>query len=113
MQITIISPSEVRVDGINYGAVADTIKNNPLLTSDIQIALVKFFQAREATFATLQAQFNALAAAGQQVKSALMSGDAKAIQAIIVEYEKPIKDKRMEEIDAQIATLQKEKQELV
>ena len=38
--ITIDSPGSVLVDGKHYGAVADTIANNPQLASDIQQALV-------------------------------------------------------------------------
>jgi hypothetical protein len=37
--IEIISATETRVNGINYGKVADTIANNPGLTSEIQVAL--------------------------------------------------------------------------
>jgi hypothetical protein len=37
--VEIISPAEVRIDGANYGAVADTIANNPQLASAIQLAL--------------------------------------------------------------------------
>jgi len=48
---TIESPSSVSVDGINYGAVADCIANNPHLASDIQRALVAYDDAQKSAHA--------------------------------------------------------------
>lgn len=39
MNVQVISPTEVRVNGENLGAVADVIANHPNLASDIQRAL--------------------------------------------------------------------------
>ena len=49
--ITIESPHSVLVDGKHYGAVADTIANNPQLASDIQRALVAYDDAQRAAHA--------------------------------------------------------------
>jgi dGTP triphosphohydrolase len=43
-KIEIISPSEIRVDGVNYGAAIDCIPNNPKLAPGIQRALVAWHQ---------------------------------------------------------------------
>jgi hypothetical protein len=48
---TIDSPGSVLVDGKHYGAVADTIANNPQLASDIQRALVAYDDAQKAAHA--------------------------------------------------------------
>lgn len=48
---TIDSPGSVLVDGKHYGAVADTIANNPQLASDIQLALVAYDDAQKAAHA--------------------------------------------------------------
>ena len=50
--VIVVSPSEVHVDGSNFGAVADTIANNPSLASDVQIALAAWWTAAQADFAT-------------------------------------------------------------
>jgi len=49
--ITLESPHSVLVDGKHYGAVADTIANNPQLASDIQRALVAYADALRAAHA--------------------------------------------------------------
>ena len=49
--ITLESPHSVNVDGKHYGAVADTIANNPQLASDIQRALVAYDEAQKAAHA--------------------------------------------------------------
>ena len=49
--ITLESPHSVLVDGKHYGAVADTIANNPQLASDIQRALVAYDDALRAAHA--------------------------------------------------------------
>ena len=49
--ITLESPHSVLVDGKHYGAVADTIANNPQLASDIQRALVAYDDAQRAAHA--------------------------------------------------------------
>ena len=49
--INIESPHSVLVDGKHYGAVCDTIANNPQLASDIQRALVAYDEALRAAHA--------------------------------------------------------------
>ena len=49
--INIESPHSVLVDGKHYGAVCDTIANNPQLASDIQRALVAYDDAQRAAHA--------------------------------------------------------------
>ncbi len=41
-KIIIESAKAVLVDGVNYGAVADTITNNKQLTSDVQLSLLDY-----------------------------------------------------------------------
>lgn len=45
--VTVISVESVLVDGEHYGAVCDTIANNPHLASDIQMALAVFIKAQK------------------------------------------------------------------
>ena len=67
--ITLESPHSVLVDGNHYGAVADTIANNPQLASDIQRALVAYADAlRAAHFAALEERDRIHAEAMQDAK---------------------------------------------
>ena len=71
--IEIISPNEVRIDGQNYGAVIDTIANNPQMAADLQRALVAWHAG-------------VLAAQAQAIKDA-QDGAAKDIADKTVELE--------------------------
>jgi hypothetical protein len=69
-EVIIVSASSVTVDGVNYGAPIDAMKNNPQLTAAIQAALIVWQNQRLADVATAQA---AQAAAEVKLK-ALVDG---------------------------------------
>jgi hypothetical protein len=82
--ITIESPHSVLVNGSHYGAVCDTIANNPQLASDIQRALVAYDAALRAEHAAEIAALNqthAEALAVEADKAAALKADRAKLQA--------------------------------
>jgi hypothetical protein len=82
--ITIESPHSVLVNGSHYGAVCDTIANNPQLASDIQRALVAYDEALRAEHAAQIAalkQTHADALAVEADKAAALKADRAGLQA--------------------------------
>jgi hypothetical protein len=82
--ITLESPHSVLVDGKHYGAVADTIANNPQLASDIQRALVAYDAALRAEHAAQIAALNqthADALALEADKAAALKAERAGLQA--------------------------------
>jgi multidrug resistance efflux pump len=66
--ITVISPSNILVNGIPAGALADTIANRPELTSDIQLALEAYDAQRSAAYQSSIASIgSSLDAAHEQI----------------------------------------------
>ncbi|MBW4540677.1 MAG: hypothetical protein KME43_16235 [Myxacorys chilensis ATA2-1-KO14] len=57
--IGIIDPSNVLVDSVNFGAVADTIANNPKLASAIQTALQQWWETKQQEFEAEKAEIAA------------------------------------------------------
>lgn len=88
--ILVQSPISVTVDGVNFGAVADTIKNNPALASEVQRAL-------EAWFDDYKAQV-------EVVKTAA-DGATAALKAALADAQKALADKNAQ-VSAGIATIQ-------
>ena len=82
--IIIESPHSVLVNGSHYGAVCDTIANNPQLASDIQRALVAYDEALRAEHAAQIAALNqthADALAVEADKAAALKADRAGLQA--------------------------------
>ena len=82
--IIIESPHSVLVNGSHYGAVCDTIANNPQLASDIQRALVAYDKALRAEHAAQIAalkQTHADALAVEADKAAALKADRAGLQA--------------------------------
>jgi hypothetical protein len=82
--IIIESPHSVLVNGSHYGAVCDTIANNPQLASDIQRALVAYDEALRAEHAAQIAalkQTHADALAVEADKAAALKADRAGLQA--------------------------------
>jgi hypothetical protein len=82
--ITIESPHSVLVNGSHYGAVCDTIANNPQLASDIQRALVAYDTAlRDEHAAQIAAlnQTHAEALAVEADKAAALKAERTVLQA--------------------------------
>jgi hypothetical protein len=82
--IIIESPHSVLVNGSHYGAVCDTIANNPQLASDIQRALVAYDAALRADHAAQIAalkQTHADALAVEADKAAALKADRAGLQA--------------------------------
>lgn len=107
--VIVNSPNDVLVDGDAFGAVADTIANNPQLASDIQVAL----QAKWSEIvSSSQAIVSAVTAEREQalsdlsfLREAALSGNPEAIAAALV----PHKEKEIIAIDLQIAELEAKK----
>lgn len=131
--ILVQSPISVTVDGVNFGAVADTIKNNPALASGVQRALVDWFDdhkaqaevalsvakaGADATIATKDANLTALSAAVTQARAVILDekvndeDTVKALKAQIDEFDRPAIDKEKAALDAQIADLQAKRDSL-
>jgi hypothetical protein len=82
--IIIESPHSVLVNGSHYGAVCDTIANNPQLASDIQRALVAYDEALRAEHAAQIAalkQTHADALAVEADKAAALKAEQAGLQA--------------------------------
>jgi hypothetical protein len=82
--INIESPHSVLVNGSHYGAVCDTIANNPQFASDIQRALVAYDEALRAEHAAQIAALNqthAEALAVEADKAAALKADRAGLQA--------------------------------
>ena len=56
--IVINSPTSVVVDGVDNGAVADCIANNPAIASDVQNALVDFVATKDAATQAVVDDYN-------------------------------------------------------
>lgn len=131
--ILVQSPVSVTVDGVNFGAVADTIKNNPALASGVQRALETWFDdykaqaevalslakaGADATIATKDASLTALSAAVTQARAVILDEKVndeetvKALKAQIDEFDRPEIEKKEASLDAQISKLQAEKDAL-
>lgn len=107
--VIVNSPTDVRVDGDAFGAVADTIANNPQLASDIQVALQvrwdELLASSQAAVSVAEAD-KALALSDLTVlREAALSGSPEAIAAALV----PHKEKEIAAIDLQIAELEAKK----
>lgn len=107
--VIVNSPNEVLVDGDAFGAVADTIANNPQLASDIQVALQarwdELLASSQAAVSSAEAD-KALALSDLTVlREAAISGSPEAIAAALV----PHKEKEIAAIDLQIAELEAKK----
>lgn len=125
--VEIKSASDVRVDGKSFGAVADTIANNPKLASAVQRALVVWeaglaSQAKADADAAKASADTALATKDAQVKAAanvqamadsfvartkaaIAAGDLVTAGKIVAEAETPAKEKEKATLDKQIADL--------
>lgn len=110
--VIVNSPNEVLVDGDPYGAVADTIVNNPQLASDIQLALaVKWAEIETSFSAQLSVESAAKSLAESDLallKEAVISEDPARIKDAIT----PHKEKEILALDQQIAELEAKKQAL-
>lgn len=107
--VIVNSPTEVLVDGDRFGAVADTIVNNPQLASAIQLALAAKWSERESDFsAQLSAEATAKSLAESDLallKEAVLSEDPARIKDAIT----PHKEKELLALDQQIAELEAKK----
>jgi hypothetical protein len=63
--VVINSPTSVVVDGVDNGAVADCIANNPAIASDVQAALVAYDAAKTAETQAVVNDYNAYQAVAQ------------------------------------------------
>lgn len=107
--VIVNSPHDVLVDGDAFGAVADTIANNPQLASDIQVALQvrwdELLAASQSAVSSAEAD-KALALSDLTVlREAALTGNPEAIAAALV----PHKEKEIAAIDLQIAELEAKK----
>lgn len=126
-EVVMVSPQSVLVNGQNYGAVADTIANNPLLASKVQLALVAWATAQTAAQTAAQATVVADKAAAEAAKAkaekdladtramatkaitdtklAITQGNWAAVQSAVDIANTPAKLRQQAEIDKQIADL--------
>ena len=63
--VVINSPTSVVVDGVDNGAVADCIANNPDIASDVQNALVAFVATKDAATQAVVDDYNGYKAVAQ------------------------------------------------
>jgi glycyl-tRNA synthetase beta subunit len=113
--VVVNSPADVLVDGQPAGAVADTIRNRPELTSDIQRALVKWaagealkLKAAEDKLAAALARRKELVTKAKAAFAALAPEAQEALKAVLVAAEQPEVDARRAALKAELAEKQKE-----
>lgn len=91
--VVVVSPTEIRIDGVNAGAPVDAIANNRALAPQIQTALVIYFQAKDAELAASKAELAATRALAmtviQQARTAIVEGDWQAVQKAVDEAATP------------------------
>lgn len=114
--ITIESPSTVFLGGAAIGSVADAIANNKSIASQIQVALVKFFDAKNQEIATLNKRLADNEAyqkeALSRAKTVIDSGDFSKLPEVLGFAEKNFKDREIEKLLAEEAALIQRKQSL-
>lgn len=93
MIVVVIDPTNVSVDGSNFGAVADTIANNPNLASAIQIALQNWWQSKQQEFNDEKTQ---LAAQQQQAVTDAVTNATAQSNAEIADYKAQIEQLQQE-----------------
>ncbi|MBC7971535.1 MAG: hypothetical protein H7Z11_15675 [Verrucomicrobia bacterium] len=83
MNVVVLSPQAVQIDGSNYGNVADAIANNPALAAAIQTALNGWFidltTEHQAALEVLQKQISGEAALKAEKEA--LQGQVLALQA--------------------------------
>lgn len=102
--IEIISPSELRQDGVNLGAVFDVIDNHPKIPRpDIQRAFIDYVGRLQAEASTANA---ALAALKDHADSVILNvakivkeGDMDAIKSIALNIIKPENQRKKEALE--------------
>ena len=84
--VVINSPTSVVVDGVDNGAVADCIANNPAIASDVQAALVVYDAAKNAARQAVVDDYNAYQAVAQNALNvagaALNNGSLNPLQQL-------------------------------
>ena len=97
--ITIESPHSVLVNGSHYGAVCDTIANNPQIASDIQRALVAYDDAHRVAHSTAQEERDRIHADAIQEandNAAALRTEIAALRAELADnlaYQQPVLDR--------------------
>lgn len=114
--INISSPSAVYDGDTPLGAVADAIANNKSLASQIQVALVKFFDAKNQEISSLSKRLADNEAyqkeAISRAKTVIDSGDFSKLPEILGFAEKNFRDREIEKLLAEEAALIQRKQSL-
>lgn len=99
--ITIQDLQHVLVDGSNFGAVADTIANNPKLASDVQNALVEWDKTRTDTISAravkAETDLLALQALTSSILAKAKESDHPEVQMLVALAEQPAKDRAIDE----------------
>lgn len=78
MKIEIVSPSSLLIDGVQAGAVIDTIANRPELAPDIQRELARWHASETASIAEAKTKAEA---DGKAAADAFITADAQADKA--------------------------------
>lgn len=112
--VEVTSPAEVRVDGKPWGAMADTIANNPALAPAIQRAAAARWQALVQENADLQAKLAAAQAANAALVHKLQAAgtNAAALKAAVAEAIAPEIEAKRAVLRAELLRKQRELDEL-